>query len=60
MFRLITAMAMILMPIISVSTGTGDSDSIIRTRDILDQKGCTRDGYCPGAPPPPFAETHSR
>ncbi len=39
MIRLIAVISMILMPIISVSTGSTESETVLRSRDHLDQRG---------------------
>jgi len=54
MFRLITAIALILMPIISVVTTetTETAETRFESRDLIDELGVR----CPGAGCDPFAE----
>jgi len=54
MFRLITAISLVLMPIISVATG-GSAGDPFPSRDVADNESCTI-GNCGGSPPPPFTE----
>lgn len=51
MFRLITAIALVLMPIISVAT-TETAEARFESRDLIDELGVR----CPGAGCDPFAE----
>ncbi len=53
MFRLIAAIVMIMLPIISVSNGNSDGQSPFGTRDIGDEEGCYK-GQAGCGPPPPF------
>ena len=54
MFRLITAIALVLMPIIAVATG-GSTQDPFSSRDVADNESCGV-GECGGSAPPPFAE----
>ncbi len=54
MFRLIAALMIAAMPIISVSTGSDSSGFGSRDVDILDDWGCET-ATC--GPPPPFADS---
>ncbi len=54
MLRLISAIIMILMPIISVSNGRSDTESPFTSRDVIDDGGCEI-GECPGEMAP-FSE----
>jgi len=57
MFRLITAIAIVLMPIISVATG-GSTQDPFSSRDVADNESCTI-GQCGGGAPPPFTEVET-
>jgi len=56
MFRLITALVMAMMPIISVSVDGNDRQFPFGSRDLVDEEGCyqgqTTNGC--GGPPDPF------
>jgi hypothetical protein len=52
MFRLIAAIVMIMMPIISVSNGGSDGQST--SRDPLEWKACDQGDPSCGSPPDPF------
>jgi hypothetical protein len=63
MFRLITAVVMVMMPIISVSTGTTEREFPFGARDLADEEGCyqgqTSNG-CGGGGMDPFAGMDDR
>lgn len=56
MFRLIAAIVMIMMPVISVSNGGSERQTPFGTRDIGDEEGCYK-GQEGCGPPPPFTTT---
>ncbi|MDH3403055.1 MAG: hypothetical protein OES32_07855 [Acidobacteriota bacterium] len=53
MFRLIAAIVMIMMPVISVSNGGPERQDPFGTRDLADEEGCYK-GQPDCGPPPPF------
>lgn len=56
MIRIIAIVSMILMPIISVSTGTNDQEAVIRSLDLVDQNG---DPGTTGMVGDPFSKTET-
>lgn len=49
MIRLIAVISMILMPVVSVSTGTNDQESIVRSLDLVDEFGGNTGDGNPGS-----------